>query len=311
MAITNFTPEIWSARLHHLLYQYTPWLQATNTEYEADLSGSGNKVKIFTIEDNITIQNYTRNSDIADPELANTSMLELTLDQEKYFNFAVDDVDAVQARANVIDQVASNTARKAGRTIDSYAAGLMTGEADKNFGNLTAASVDQDFALSITSDAKRFFAEIALPVSMIVCVTTPKVFQQLDEGMTDGTYRDPGLERVFSAQGAGDDPSDQMGYVGRYNGIPWYVSNDSSLVGSEVNTNGTDATAGKHKPHDMYFFDRRDFALVTQINKVEAYRPEKRFADAVKGLYVYGGKVLTPARMYKTTIREETAAPTG
>ena len=35
-------------------------------------------------------------------------------------------------------------------------------------------------------------------------------------------------------------------------------------------------------------------SFAEQILKTEAYRPEKRFSDAVKGLHVYGGKVVQP-----------------
>jgi hypothetical protein len=36
------------------------------------------------------------------------------------------------------------------------------------------------------------------------------------------------------------------------------------------------------------------FSYAEQIVKVEAYRPEKRFSDAIKGLHVYGGKLVRP-----------------
>jgi hypothetical protein len=36
------------------------------------------------------------------------------------------------------------------------------------------------------------------------------------------------------------------------------------------------------------------WTLAEQIVKTEAYRMEKRFADAVKGLHVYGAKVVRP-----------------
>ena len=42
------------------------------------------------------------------------------------------------------------------------------------------------------------------------------------------------------------------------------------------------------------------------MNKVEAYRPDKRFADAVKGLHVYGMKVVRPAALALLTARATT-----
>ncbi len=36
------------------------------------------------------------------------------------------------------------------------------------------------------------------------------------------------------------------------------------------------------------------YSYAEQIINIETYKPEKRFGDAVKGLHVYGGKLLRP-----------------
>ena len=51
---------------------------------------------------------------------------------------------------------------------------------------------------------------------------------------------------------------------------------------------GTDTTLGSP----------RAIAIADQIDKVEAYRPETLFSDAVKGLSVYGVKVVRPKELY-------------
>ena len=45
-------------------------------------------------------------------------------------------------------------------------------------------------------------------------------------------------------------------------------------------------------------------AFAEQINKVEAYRPQDAFSDAIKGLYVFGAVITRPNEIYviKTAI---------
>ena len=39
-------------------------------------------------------------------------------------------------------------------------------------------------------------------------------------------------------------------------------------------------------------------AFAGQIDKVEAYRPQDAFSDAIKGLYVFGAKIVRPEQIY-------------
>lgn len=296
MAITNFFPEVWSARLTHKLTQWSAFAQATDTSYEGDVSSYGDTVRIFTLDDNVTIKNYTRNTDIADPELLNTSEQVLTIDQQKYFNFAVDDLDRVQSRANLIDSAVDNTTRKAGLVIDNYVAGLLNSVTESTFGlDATGSSTAPTFNLNFTNDLRQFAMQQALPLSRLRVITTPNVIKQIDDGMVAGTYGELGYERVFSRGGATPDPVDNVGFVGTINGISFYVTNDTTMSVRSGSTSSQGEIA--------YAFDSRDLAFVSQVASIEAYRPEKRFSDAVKGVYLYAGRVLNASRMSKFRFR--------
>ena len=112
-----------------------------------------------------------------------------------------------------------------------------------------------------------------------------------------GSFGEAGYTRFVGQASATGDASQTNGRVGRINGIELYASNQASLLVPSSGSGQTAVTA--HSVH--YFFDRRDWAMVIQVNKTEAYRPEKRFMDAVKGLTNYGGKVLNSSRMSKWT----------
>ena len=284
MAITNFIPEVWSARLEHRLQAWSAFRSATNTEYEGDVSAYGDTVRIFSLDDNITVKDYTRNSDIDAPETLNTTEQTLTIQQQKYFNMAVDDLDARQARASLIDVAVDNTVRKVGLGIDAYVAGKLTAIGGSNLGlNKSRAA----FNLNFVNEIKEWARKNNLPTASLRVMVPPEVVRKIEDGYIGNTYGEYGIQRGF---GTPEDPVTNSGAIGSIAGLEFYVSNDDALyTKSGQNVNGL----------VVYAFDRRDVALVSQVASVEAYRPEKRFADAVKGVFLYDAKVLKEGRILK------------
>jgi hypothetical protein len=93
-----------------------------------------------------------------------------------------------------------------------------------------------------------------------------------------GAVSATGVPKVF------DDGIIVNGYVGTLFGMNLLMSNNVNNFGTVWNLMG---------------FSRGAIAHVAQITKVEAYRVEKQFGDAVKALYLYGSKVIRPAAMVK------------
>ena len=75
------------------------------------------------------------------------------------------------------------------------------------------------------------------------------------------------------------------GYIGTIAGCKVYVSNNIYCEGSSIEC------------HKCLMRSKRAIAFAEQLSEVEAYRPEKRFADAVKGLHLYGAKVVYPSEL--------------
>ena len=284
MAITNFIPEVWSARLQHRLFAWSAFRAATNTEYEGDVSAAGDTVRIFSLDDNITVKTYTRNADIDAPEELNTTEQTMTIDQQRYFNLGVDDLDARQARAGLID----TAVRKVGQGIDNYVAGLLSAVPVNQLGVNQAKA---DFDLDFVNQIKEWARMNNLPIDSLRVIVAPEVVRKIEDGYLDNTYGEFGLSRGF---GTPQDPVTSGGLVGTIGGVEFYTSNNDNLY-TFTGTGNSRAKSGLV----AWVFDRRDVALVSQVANVEAFRPERRFADAVKGLYLYGARVLTPARILK------------
>ena len=123
MAFTNFIPEVWSARLLEHLDNVHVYSALLNRDYEGDIRAYGDTVHINQIGD-IAINDYT-GEDLAAPEELDSTMMELRIDQAKYFNFQVKDIDNAQSNPKVVDAAMQRASYNINDVIDNYLAGLL------------------------------------------------------------------------------------------------------------------------------------------------------------------------------------------
>lgn len=289
MAVTNFIPNIWSARLLHNLRLMSTFYMIASKEYEGDAS-MGNTVKVPRLTQAVAVKDYSRTADIDNPDVLTTTMQDIGIDQEKYFNIGIEDLDKMQIRAPLLDAAVSNAAYAMSRDVDVYTMGLLRSLNNNAFG---LAPAEADFDLDFTSQVKKWALQNGQPLSMLCTVVTPGIIEKIDKGKIDGTYGDNVTQEAFN-MGGGDASDNAAGLYGHVNGLKLHVSQNTALD----NNAGTPSQAADDY-YEAYVFDPRDLALIVQVNKMEAYRPERRFMDAVKGLWNYGGKVLDASRMAK------------
>ncbi len=270
MALT-FIPTVWAARLLTALERSLVYGQANvaNRDYEGDISEAGNTVKIASIGD-VTIGDYTKNTDIDDPETLSDSDLSLVIDQSKYFNFYVDSIDRAQQNVNVLDEAMKRAAWKLRETADTYLAGVMDAAvpAGSKIGSTTTPKVPtKDDAYEYLVDLGVLLDETDTPIDGRF-VVVPAWFHGL-------LLKD---ERFIKAGTARSDRALMNGEVGEAAGFTILKSN-----------NVPNTTGAKYK---IIAGHRIATAYVEQVLDVQTFKPEKRFGDAVKGLHVYGAKVV-------------------
>lgn len=98
----NFIPTLWSARLLASLDKNLVFEQMATTDYEGEIKGYGDAVKINSIGE-ITIKDYT-GADIDNPDELTSTQVVLNIDQAKYFHFQVKDVVKAQANVDLMDK---------------------------------------------------------------------------------------------------------------------------------------------------------------------------------------------------------------
>lgn len=289
MAITRFRPEIWSAALLVALRKALVYAApgVVNRDYEGEIADAGDIVRITSIS-RPTVAPYVPNVTSITPEELTDAQRNLVVDQAQYFAFKVDDVDARQAKGDVIGQAMSEAAYALADTADQYVAALYTQAQASNV--VSSVTIDLTNPTSWDAEAAKAYNDILVPLKV-----------KLDEANvpTDGRYcimppwlhgvllRDP---RFVKANEAGTDTGLRNGMVGRAAGFDVRISNNAPVP----TANNSIVTAGRASA----------ITFAEQINKTEAYRPESGFSDAVKGLALYGAKVLRPDSLaYATAIQ--------
>ena len=101
MSLNNFIPAVWSAQLLTDLQKSLVYANLCNRDYEGEIRAFGDQVKINSIGD-VTIGSYTKNTDISAAETLTDAQRILIINQAKYFNFQIDDIDKAQQTPKVM-----------------------------------------------------------------------------------------------------------------------------------------------------------------------------------------------------------------
>lgn len=280
MAVDTFIPEVWAAELLVALEEHHVFAQdgVTNRDYEGEISAFGDTVHIGTLADP-TIDDYVKNVTVIDPETLTTTDDTLVIDQSKYFAFEVDDVDARQVRdsGQLLSRAAMRSAIGLRDLVDTFVGTSMTTDAGTVLTpeGLTATSPEAaDEAFRILRRLRMELNKQNVPTDNRFAVISPE-FEAVILGDN----------RFIDASKYGSSTPIMNGEIGRAIGFRILVSN-----------NLPEGTAGTPPAVSNFVVAGHPIAttFAEQINKVEAYRPDNSFSDAIKGLHLYGGKVVRP-----------------
>lgn len=274
--VTSFIPELWAARLLANLEEAHVATQFVNRDYEGEIKQQGDTVHVNTLGP-ISVKDYdaTAKADGIDaPETLDTDDQTLVIDQAKYYNFKVDDIDRVQAAGPLMDQAMHNAAFAIAHEIDT-----------KIFKTISDAVPTKNKVGSATTDidATNVYSTIVALRNKLNKANAPKDGRKI-ACSTDivGLLL---LDDRFVKSGV-DAAEDRLvnGYVGRVAGFDVYETED--VPEGEILATVPMATS-----------------FAEQITETEAYRPENGFADAVKGLEVYGVKTFYPTACAKAVYK--------
>lgn len=271
MAVTSFIPELWNARLLYALEKNHVATNLVNRNYEGEIKNAGDTVHINTLGA-VSVRTYAQGTDLSYDALSTTDQ-QLEIDQQKYFAFALDDVDKAQAAGDIMDTAMSRAAYSLADVSDAFLLGkIAAGGASANYVGSSASPValtksniyENIVALRTKLDKQN------VPTQGRTLVVPPEAYALLLQ------------DERFTKVDATAENAIVNGLVGRVAGFDIYMSNN--VVKTSADTPVYSITA--------QVADATTYA--EQIIKTEALRPEASFSDAVRGLHVYGAKVTRP-----------------
>ena len=282
-AYSAFIPEIWSQKLNYMLSKECVMLQCVNRNWEGEIKNQGDKVKIITPAD-VTISTLGT-SNITYSELEPTSQ-DLVIDQKKFFAFKINDVAKVQANADIMEAHLKNAKKAIEEVQDAYILSLHTGVDSKNIVGSESSAVTLD---KTTIYSK--FVELALCLKNSNAVTSDaKPWVVINP--TIESYLLQSSEFIGAHNVA--DETLREGAIGRIAGMDVLVS-----------TNLTDVS-GKYY---VLAGTNEAITFASQLAKIESLRDKDSFSDLVRGLYLYGAKVVQPKALAKMVVTAPSASP--
>ena len=281
----NFIPEIWSGKLIENFYDATVLAAISNTDYEGEIRQYGDTVNIRTTPE-ITIRDYVKGQTLT-VENPDKPKLQLVIDKGEYFACVEDDVDKVQSDINLMDTWSKDASERMKIKIDqrvltdilpgigAFNKGATAGEQSASFNLGTSASpltVTKDGVSSTTSviellvDLGTVLDEANAPEADRFVVIPAKMAGLIKKSeLKDASLTGDGMSIVRNGR---------LGMIDRFT---IYVSHNLYVSSGKYNI-----IAG----HKM------GFTFASQMTNMETIRSESTFGNIIRGLQVYGYKVV-------------------
>ena len=196
--------------------------------------------------------------------LSDTSV-DLYINRAKYFNFQVDDIDRAQSSPKLMDAALKVAADALAKEADRYVYDLAN---ESSYQINAEEPTEEDILDYVIKARQRLYNNYVSDNEEVVLEISPAVAAVILKAKTKLANTDDALEN---------------GCIGKLFGCKVFVTNNISTVPD-----------GEYVTYKCVMRTKRAVAFAEQVSDIHAYRPEKRFADAVKGLHLYGASIVYP-----------------
>ena len=277
----NFIPEIWSGKLIENFYDATVLAAISNTDYEGEIRNMGDTVNIRTTPE-ITIQTYVKGQTLS-VENPDKAKLQLIIDKGEYFACVEDDIDQVQTDMNLMDMWSKDASERMKIKIDQRVLTDLLPDVSANNKGQTAGAISGNIDLGVagTPEALTTSNVIGKIVDMGTVLDEANCPEQnrflVIPAKMAGLIKQSDLKDA-SITGDGSTPL-RNGRLGMIDRFTVYVSHNLFKNGNEFSVIGG---------HTM------GFTFASQMTNMETIRSETTFGNIIRGLQVYGYKVVKP-----------------
>lgn len=266
MAITNFISTVWSETLYESLDKQYVAVKNCNRDFDGEIKEAGSVVKICGVGE-VSVFDYSKNTNIASMQTLSDTVVELEINRARAFNFQIDDIDRAQSSPKLMQSAMKVAASALANDADEYVFGLYSQVPSNNTVKNTATNAENIIDSIIAAREKLYMGNVN-GNDEIVLEVSPQIASLI-------------LKSKINLSNDASDAALENGLIGNIAGCKVYVSNNVKSTTSSGTTF-----------HKCFMRTRRAVAFASQISEINAYRPESRFADAVKGLHLYGAKIV-------------------
>lgn len=285
MAYENFIPTVWNEAIQRELEGSYVFVEDCNRQFEGDVKKQGDSVRILGVG-KPTVKKLDREAasgDIDAPEELEDSSVTMYIKQISYFNYMVGDVDRAQAVGGLMDALSRETSEALADEVDAYVAGFATDEevptlyTSPEKVTAGASGTAGKNVLDVLDEAIQKLYENDVKNSTEVIVTVSPRFYTL-------------FKRAYIQRGTDNEQYLKNGKVAKYGNVTVKMSNNVAKTdGGETD--------------NIMIRTKRAIAFAQPLTHTEAYRPEKKFADAVKGFILYDAQIVRPKEIVNINVK--------
>ena len=262
MAFTSFIPSIWNASMLLNFRESALAANSVNRDYEGD-ARVGNTVKVNTATA-IAVKDYAANLRTTTPDAVASTSIDLLINQEKNFDFLIDDIDRVQSAGSLDSYTVS-----AGQGMAEDADKFILATASGANAHITASTITTgDAALNVLRDLRKALNKAFVPQGSRVAYINAEFEALLLEAAS----------KITNVDKSGSPAGLREASLGRLMGFDLVTSENLPITA---------------KPQVVSWY-KPSLAFVSQISETEAMRGQDSFSDRLRGLHVYGAKAVRP-----------------
>jgi hypothetical protein len=311
----GFIPQLWSNKLNAKFYANTMMTEIANTDWEGEIKNQGDTIRIRTAP-SITINDYAGAGTTLASEVPAPIYTDMQIDKGKYFSVQVNDVLAHQADMDLMNMFTDDAAKQLKISIENdvfYEWFVTNGAAAANAGGSAGAlSGEYDLGTDVT------------PIDQATPGNVLKAILRMSAALDEQNVPEEGRWLIITpfdrqllmqtdiaqAYFTGDASSTiRTGKIGMLDRFEVYVSNllpkgaagKGLVAGLSATGTGADVTNAKAR-RMMVAGTKHACSFASQISKTEPLRNQNDFGDIVRGLAVYGRKVLKPEALVTTLV---------
>lgn len=274
MSYNNFIPTVWAKNIERDLERKLVFAEDCNRKYEGTAKKMGDTIRILGVGKPTITTTVDKDITLPEAEKVEDTSVSLVMRHIAYFNYMVGDIDAAQAAGNIMAALNEESAQGTANEMDKFIADMAL-ENEAILHAKEAETVTVENALDLLDKAAEMLYENDVPADSEIVATLPPWYYML-------------YKKAYMQLDTNNSAMMKNGRAGQYGNITIKMSNNVAKSGSDSR---------------IMVRTKKAIAFANPMTHVEPYRPEKKFADAVKGFVLYDGKIVRPKELIVLNVK--------